>query len=273
MRVAVVAYLLPGLVFAQGFAGLFEKAPPQVENDLKERIEFFFQSHKDKKFRQADQAVHEESKDAFFAADKLTFREFKLVSIAYEENFTRARAVVEIDAEIVAPGFGAMKTHRPIATFWKVDSGKWWWYIPKLDNETAFGTMKPGPELPAGVKPMTAPALFEQNQMTPEKLRASVKVDRTEVLLKSHEPSEESITFTNNFIGDVHLKIQSDDLPDLTVKAEKEVLKTGESGKVFFISKAKGNAKKPDGRAWITVEEIAKTVQVQVNFAYPPGSK
>jgi len=274
MRLVVLACLLAGSVFGQGFAGLFEKAPPQVDNDLRERIQFFFQCHKDKKFRQADQVVHEESKDQFFAADKLTFREFELVSITYEENFTLARAVVKIDAEIVAPGFGVMKTVRPIASFWKLDGGKWWWYIPKTETSMSpWGSRRAGPEVTEGEKPATAAALFEKNQMTPEKLRASVQVDRTEVLLQSHEPSEAAVTFTNRFAGDVHLKIQADDLPDLTVRAEKDVIKPGESAKVFFISKATGNAKRPDGRALITVEEIAKTVQVQINFAYPPGSK
>ena len=55
---------------AQDPADLFRKAPPEVDDALRQRVTAFYQAHVDGKFRAADQFVAEDSKDAFFEAPK-----------------------------------------------------------------------------------------------------------------------------------------------------------------------------------------------------------
>jgi hypothetical protein len=70
-------------------------APPrELDAALRDRVQKFFQAHVDGKFRAADQYVAEESKDAFFSADKPRYLSFELASITYSDQFTRATALV-----------------------------------------------------------------------------------------------------------------------------------------------------------------------------------
>ena len=112
-----------------GFGGqVFRKAPPHIDEALKARIDTFYNLHMEGKFRQADAIVHEDSKDIFFEAEKVRMRGFKLVTINYEDDFNRAKVVVDLDTEFYFVGFGKMDVHRPLTSTWKRDSGgSWWW--------------------------------------------------------------------------------------------------------------------------------------------------
>ena len=49
---------------------IFEKAPPEVDNALRERVSKFFQAHVDGKFRLAEEVIAEDSKDFFYNMEK-----------------------------------------------------------------------------------------------------------------------------------------------------------------------------------------------------------
>ena len=57
--------MIVSALLAQSPEELFEKAPPHVDQTLRERVKIFYQAHVDGKFRVADTVVHEDSKDAF----------------------------------------------------------------------------------------------------------------------------------------------------------------------------------------------------------------
>ena len=145
----VLLVLAVSIASAQVSSDLFEKAPPHVDEALRAKVTFFYQSHVDGKFRQADTVVHEDSKDAFFVADKEKYREFEIVKIQYEEDFTKARAVTAVGKDFFMPGAGKLPVTVPLTTFWKLEDGEWWWYVTPYDGsrETAFGTMKAGPDV------------------------------------------------------------------------------------------------------------------------------
>ncbi|MGC8794691.1 MAG: hypothetical protein ACP5U2_15005, partial [Bryobacteraceae bacterium] len=130
---------------AQTAAELFEKAPPEVDQALRERVKFFYQCHVEGKFRQADQVVAEDSKDAFFAAEKPRYRGFEIVRIVYSDNFTRARVVVAVDTDFMAPGIGRIPVKAPLTSLWKLENGQWWWYVDRnAGKQTPFGPMRAG---------------------------------------------------------------------------------------------------------------------------------
>ena len=77
-----LAALLSTAALAQGPADLFQKAPPEMDQALRERVAAFLQAHVDGKFRLADQYVADESKDAFFEAHKRRYRDFEIVKVS-----------------------------------------------------------------------------------------------------------------------------------------------------------------------------------------------
>jgi len=271
----LIASFASASVFAQGFGNLFEKAPPHIEKALRARITHFYQAHVEGKFRVADQVVHEDSKDVFFGADKTRYKSFKITSISYEENFTRAKVVVEANMDFYFVGFGNMPVHRPISSLWRVDGGEWWWYVipydPKEGRDSPFGRMRetpdtagqPAPDLEAGFK--AAPKV--------EDLMRMVAADRSSVKLSSTEASEETVTILSRFPGAVKLQLEAPEFPGLSVKLDKTALEGGAKATLVIRYEPKNVAWKPDMEARLTVEPTGAVIPITISFALPPANK
>ncbi len=79
--------LLPVVAFAQ-------TPPPEVDEALRARVTEFFQYHVDANFRKAYELVAEDTKEQYFGAQKWQFKSFKIDSIKYSDNFTKAEVQV-----------------------------------------------------------------------------------------------------------------------------------------------------------------------------------
>lgn len=267
--------LLPAAAFAQGkgFADLFGGAPPHVDSALREKVEFFYQAHKEGKYRKADQVVHESAKDIFFAGEKLQLRDFRIVSITYEDSFAKARSVIDIDTDFFFPGFGKQRVHRPVVAFWQLDQGQWWWYVPPVDRETPFGPMSAPKEAGTGDSGTSGRLddIWTRQSVKPEDLHKMVRADKDSVTLSSHEPSQAEVVIASTHPGSVTLRLDFPDMPGLAIKLEKTELKQGEATRLLIRCKPDhGRAKKPDLTATVTVEPLGKLIPIQVKFAYPP---
>ncbi len=268
MLVYCFLLILAGLsVKAQTAAELFEKAPPDVDQALRERIRFFFQCHVDGKFRQADQVVAEDSKDAFFAAEKTRYRGFEIVRILYTDNFTRARAVVTVDTDFMAPGMGKMAVKIPLTTLWKLEGGQWWWYVdPNAGRQSPFGPMKPGAgqasapfSWPDPTKPGQLAAMLHQ-----------VRVDKTEVRLSSYEAASDQITITNGLSGPVRLKLEYNGFPGFEARLEREDLDSRQSTRLLLRTEPRDRSPKPTVILTLRVEPTGQGIPIRVTFAVPP---
>jgi len=267
----------------RGFGELFNQAPPHVDQALRARVTEFYQLHQDKKFRQADKLVHEDSKDIFFEGDKNSFRSFKIVGVTFEENYTRAKVVVDIDTDFFFPGFGQMQVNRPLTSMWKLDQNQWWWYAlpcdPNVGKDSPFnnmfkgcGTEKvEGPKTSNSGPTIGAPQSLEDFQRALADLRAKVTADKSEVMLPSHEPAEAEIVISNAWDNPVHLTIDAPDLPGLSLRLDKPVLEAGQKARLKIISKPESKGFKPGITARLTVEEVSKVMPIQINFAQPPN--
>lgn len=273
VAVPVLSCVLPSLLWGQGFGGIFEKAPPEIERALRGRIELFYQAHLGQDWGKALQVVHPESANAFIGADKMRFRTYKVVAINWEENYTAAKAVIDFDTEFQFPGFGKRDVHVPLTSVWKLHGGQWYWYAvpfnPQTGKDSPFGPMfREGGQKTPGEPPPDLGKMVSSGPSIAD-LRSRVVVDRSEVTLQSDVPSEAAVRILSKFEGPVHIKLDFDELPCLSARLDKTVLQTGETATVTFSCKPETRVKKPDGRATITVEEIAKVMTVQINFAYP----
>lgn len=228
LRGATLAFL--GIVcgFAQAPADLFSKAPPAVDEALRDSITKFYQAHVDGKFRIADQFVAEDSKDAFYEAEKRRCRSFKIASIAYKDEFTKASAVIECDTEVLIPPKGLMNVRMPLGSTWRVENGQWRWYLVKqVTRESPFGPMKPGEGTASGSFQMpTGPSI--------EQLQNAVRASQKKVTFDVAKPGEATIEISNSFAGGVRLEMTPMFAHDLQITLSKTELKEGESAQLHI---------------------------------------
>jgi hypothetical protein len=266
-RYVLFAALLSLAAMSQAPSDLFQKAPPEVDQALRDRIMAFLQAHVDGKFRLADQYVADESKDAFFEAHKRRYRDFEIAKITYADNYTKAVVLAVCGTEMQLPTSSRpIPVKMPVTTYWKVVDGKWFWYLPPGPKTyaTPFGTMKPGPDDPAGASvpsgPGQAPSLAQLSQL--------VSVDKTVVSLSATSPSA-VVVLSNKMPGKVVAAIEGA-LPDgLEAKLDRPELKTGETAKltVKLVDAAKIASTSYTLR--LRVDPLNQILAIKVNITLP----
>jgi hypothetical protein len=134
MRIPLFAALLCGALVAQSPTDVFEKAPPAVDQALRDRIAIFMAAHISGKFRNAEQVVHEDSQDIYYNSHKSKYLSYDVVRINYSDNFTKATVVTAVEMDWYTARLGKLRVKPPLTTTWKLDNGQWWWYaIPQKD--------------------------------------------------------------------------------------------------------------------------------------------
>jgi hypothetical protein len=220
--------LLASCLSAQEPADLFHKAPPAVDEALRTRISKFFQLHVDGKFRQAEAMVAEDSKDFFYSSNKPKYMGYEIKNIAYNDDFTKAKAVVVAQMVIMAPGFLDKPVGVPIPSRWKVENGDWYWYIDQDElNQTPFGKMKAGTASNSGGGLPAMPSPEET-----ARILAGVKADHEELELKAKEPGSVEFTITNTLPGHVTLALDELQFDGFTAKLDATDLGAGEQAHV-----------------------------------------
>lgn len=263
--------ILPLLLTAQNPKDLLEKAPPAIDQALRARVKFFYQAHVDGKFRLADTVVHEDSKDAFFVAEKDRYRGFDILKINYSDNFTKATVVVAVDSDFFLPGFGKTPVTIPLTSTWKYDKGQWWWYVKPPGKEgvkTPFGAMKPGPAREKA-------AVYDRLQHMPtrEEIAAKVKVSKTRVQLSSVEPGKDEVEVFNGMPGPISLRLQFNGFAGFEAKLEKRDLTGGEKTKIILRCNPKNRRPKQTLTVKLIVEPINYVIPIRVEFSLPPELK
>ena len=225
--------LTTAALFAQNPADLFQKAPPAVDQALRERITRFYQLHVDGKFRQAEALVSEECKDFFYSVNKPNYISVEIRDIDWSDNFTKAKATIVAQMRVMLPGFTDKPFPVPFPSRWKLVNNEWYWYV-NLDevHDTPFGRMKSGT---AGAAPVPG-ALPSEQEMA--KVMQQVKVDKPSVELKGKEPSTAQFGVTNDLPGDVRLSVETPASAGFRAELAKTELKPGEKTTITVEWKA-----------------------------------
>jgi hypothetical protein len=255
--------VLTSALLAQAPADLFDKAPPDVDEALRERVGLFYQAHVDAKFRLADTVVHEDSKDAFFVAEKTQYKGFEIVRINYSDNFTKARVVTVVVTDFTMPGFRSTEARVPLTTMWKQDQGQWWWYVepPKGDKESPFGVMKPG----EGGDP-NHPFAVLRKMPSIDEIRSQVSVNKTEVRLGSGEATDE-VVVTNRMPGPVTLELEWPVHQGFEARLDQAELKGGESAKILFHTESPERGESKILEAKLRVMPTNHVIPIRVTLA------
>lgn len=264
-KVSATLLLACAAVLAESPTAVFEKAPPQVENALRERIGKFFEAHISGKFRAAEQVVHEDSQDIFYNAQKQKYISYEIVKIDYSDNFTKATVITAVELDWHTARLGKIRVKPPMKTLWKVDDGQWWWYaIPQTDWETPFGRMTPGAEATKATAP-------EWTIKDPLSVLNQVKVSKREVRLVSHEKSEDFAEISNGMPGNLTLEIYKQSYaPGLKVTLSKDVLKSGETARVDFKYDPPDRSVKTTQVVDVRAVETNQIYTFTITFTVPP---
>jgi hypothetical protein len=223
MSRATVALLILGSGLWAQNPDYFDKAPPDVDDALRARITGFYQAHVDKKFRQADQYVADDTKDFYYEANKPAYISFHIDKIMYSDHFTKAKAIVTCKMHVVV-GFVDQVSMVPTPSTWKLENGQWSWYVDqKAGRETPFGHWSPQGTSP-GVLPSMAGAPDVQSLMK------SVQADKRSVKLSAKESSSDQVMISTKMA--VVLELESPKLTGLDVALDRTELKAGEQAKV-----------------------------------------
>jgi hypothetical protein len=254
--------------FGQDPAALFQKAPPDVEEALRARIQKFYGLYMEGKFRAADALVAEDSKDAFYVAGKRKCRSIEIDTLKFSEDFSKADVFVSCDTDVLVEPVGLIRTQLPMRTRWKMLEGDWFWYVePASDQgmQTPFGFFKPGtPNGPAAGMGMPAAG------MSVEALTSLVKVDRQQVSLDVNTKEGGRVVVTNTAPGGVSLALEPKEIPGFELALDKTALAQGQSA-VLSIGYVPSKDRKPSP-ALVTIVVSPTQQEIPIRIAFTGSS-
>jgi hypothetical protein len=221
----------------------------------------------DGKFRAADAFVAEDSKDAFFEADKARCRGFEIMSVRYSENFSRAVVFILCDTDFPMPMSAPVPVKRPLPSQWKTVDGQWFWYTDPVSGQgrvTPFGIMK---AQPAGQP--AAPAAPPPVRMDLATLSTMVKADKQAVSFDPAVAGVERVVVTSQMPGSVSLALEYARLEGLELKLDRTSLGQGGSA-VLAISYRPLQGRQPSTTPVnIVVSPLDQVIPLQIVFRAP----
>jgi len=263
--VSVFVWALVALAFGQQPADLFSKAPPAIDEGLRDRISKYMQLQVDGKPRLAEQYVAEDSRDYYYEMQKPRYLSFEIGNITYSDEFTKAKAMITVEMVIHMLGFPNKPMKVPFMTWWKVVDGQWYWYVePQPVPVTPFGKMTPGPAQPDGGAPGLPADPLKAVDIAA--LQKQVQADKHVVKLKARESSSDQITISNQFAGTVSLQLQPFDFSGLAAKLEQTELKAGEKTVLSFHFEPGSKAPPHSMLTGVKVQPINSFIAVRIVF-------
>jgi hypothetical protein len=261
----VCSLFLMGIAcFGQNAAALFQKAPPDVEEALRARIQKFYGLYMEGKFRAADALVAEDSKDAFYVAGKRKCRSVDIDKLQFSENFSKADVMVTCDTDVMIEPVGLIRTPVPMRTRWKMLDGDWFWYIDPASDQgmaTPFGFFKAGSPSgsPAGTG-MPAAA------MSVEALAQLVKVDRQQVSFDVNTKGVGRVVIANAMPGAVSLVLEPKEVPGFEIALDKTSIAQGQTA-VLSIGYVPSKERKPlQALVKIVVSPTEQEIPIRIGF-------
>ena len=212
--------------------------PPEVDTELRSRAGEFFRFQQEKKFRQAESIVADESKDDYYSAYKPALEGFKITRIEYMENGTKAHVTILAKARISIMGTSAPQVFDvPSMSTWKVENGKWFWYMDKdLLRSTPFGMAKE-----KGKTTDPAELFKEQSRSAPslEEIQNGIRVEPAIVSLIPGGHTV-SVVISNTLSGEARVTLAKRATPieGFEASGDQVVVKGNSKGELLFSAKA-----------------------------------
>jgi hypothetical protein len=265
-----VFLLVPFLAFAQATA-----PPPAVDQALRARVNEFFQDFVNKKYLEAMDLVAEDTKEAYLASGKVRVQSFKVDSIKYNDDFTKA--VVNLTVKrIWTIQLQDNVVETPMTTSWKIEKGKWVWF----NDPTANPNVTPMGRSDVSLVKRDAqghvtglPQTISQQSVDAAArkiLGQQTGLDKTEVTFPSNKPSTVKVSFRNGAAGAVQIEIAAPSVPGLSAKLDKQQVNSGEEAVVeLHYDLPTGATAPPSATVVVTEEPFNRQFPVHIHFAAP----
>jgi len=136
-------WLLFPVVAATLWAQEAAPAAADAEKALRARVDQFYTLQVQKKFRQAEAFVAEDTKDFYYNSHKSDLLGFSVTKVELLDNNTKAKITVNAKATMMIMGAGRLPFESPAVTLWKIENGAWVWYIDQEEaKQSPFGQMR-----------------------------------------------------------------------------------------------------------------------------------
>lgn len=234
--------------------------PPEVDAALRSRMQEFFQLLVAHKFRQAESLVAEDSKDFYYDARKPDIRAFKLTEIRYSPDFRSAKVMHTVTMTLPIPGAIPKPMDLPFPSEWKLEDGKWCWYVDQSKLlDTPFGRMSPG-TTPAEASKVVDRIASAQSMMN------AVQADRIRVPLDPAHPAPQIVTLKNTLPGPVTIQSLTNS-PALKIEIAKPNLIADESTQVT-ITPVAGATDRP-GQLELKIGPFGQIIRIALDYVAP----
>jgi len=194
-------FLLPAAA-ATVWAQQAAPAEEETKKALVARVTEYFRLMQEKKYRQAESMVADESKDDYYNGKKPDIKGFDIMKVDLAPGADVATVTVKAKVLVLMLGAGAQIFDMPSPTHWKLVDGKWYWFIPEeVKHTTPFGKIQTDPASALDALPNTkgkAPDLGA--------LMGQVTIDRLNVTFTAKDP-EQTVTISNGLPGPSDLRV------------------------------------------------------------------
>jgi hypothetical protein len=226
-RIALFA-LLGTAAFAQTEAPAEEKAPAELEQTVRARVDQFYAHMVKAQYRQAEALISEDTKDYYYAGAKPDIRKYEVLTLEFSEHLTRAKAMTKVTEPVTTPGFPPTEMTVTIPSYWRLENGNWLLYEDpdKVKNPSGLQTkIQDAISNAAAATGTTPPGMPHDLPKDPSFALGKVLVDKENVKLK--EGASETVLIANSSQGPFTLEPGAP-LPGIEAKLDKTELGRGD---------------------------------------------
>ena len=255
LRITILA-ALAATCLAQNAEELVNRPPADVDKALRDRVTEFYGYHISREYRKAEALVAEDTKDYFYANNKPHYLKCEIRQVKYSDEFKQAQVMTMCSMFVMVPGFTDRPMSIPIGSTWKIEDGRWVWYVSDdARRASPFGKMTPGPYPKDGAQ---QPEAIPPIPTSPDFLYGLIKIDKDTVELKPGESAQ--ITITNTAPGPMTVQV-SGKITGIEAALDNGSLKA--NAKAVLTVKA-GDAA-VSGTLTIFVTPIQQSIPIHVN--------
>lgn len=210
------SYLIASIILTTSLAA--QTPPADQEKALRARVEQFYKSMQDGKFRVAYGMVADDSQESFMEMAKPKFSEWSIRDINWSDEYLKAKVTLEVATELRFSG-QVVPVKRPLESLWRLEEGEWiWYYIKPKEVRTPFGTVVVDPD--AGKKSINIKEKLDAAPK-PEDIMKGVEFNAPDVTFKKTEKGESEIKVKNGLSGHVTIQLQLPKVPGLSTEKMK----------------------------------------------------
>lgn len=117
----------------------------ETKNALAGRVNEYYKLMIAKKYRQAEDFVAKDAKEDYYNSKKPDIRTCNIQKVDLQPGGTTSTVTIKAGVRVLMMGAGSQVFEMPALTYWKLEDGNWYWYVPaEAKRVTPFGKLNPG---------------------------------------------------------------------------------------------------------------------------------